>query len=134
VSVHRINIKGPWEFEWIEPPDGGPAGRAKMPADWASLFGERAGAVRWTRRFHEPTGLEPGDRVWLAFAGIGGTARITLDDEPLGLVTDAENVRFEITDRLDLTNTLRVEITFDPANASGPGGLYGVLALEIESA
>lgn len=136
---HRINLRGPWEFEWIEPPlsegSGIPTtGRIKMPADWRDTFGERAGLVRLSRRFHQPTGLELGDRVWLVFTGIGGEAVVAVDGVTLEPNSEAGELRFDITAALRPTNQAVVELRCDPSTTDGPLGLYDFVAVEIEPA
>jgi len=107
MPVHRIHLKGPWEYDWLGPapsaivsprtpadyarPDEAPPaeapadafaahGRVHMPCDWETLFGPRPGRARFTRRFHRPTNLEAGDSVRLVFDGLGGTSEVTLND------------------------------------------------------
>ena len=104
-----------------------------MPIDWVSLFGHQPGRACFRRRFGRPTNLEPHERVFLVFDGIGGAARVTLNDRCLGTI-DAENetAEFDVTGLLNWRNQMTVEIEFDPARSRGrPGGLWAPVVLEI---
>ncbi len=133
MPIHRINLRGPWEFEWLEPATGdAPAhGRVKLPSDWRDDFGDRAGRVRFRRHFHEPTGIEPEDSVWLHFTGVGGEFTVSLDGRPLA--SEDGTPRFEITDALQPTSVVVVEIVCDPSGTDEPLGLYDFVAVEIET-
>lgn len=135
-SLHRIRLKGPWEFEWLGgPPIAAPAtGRVTMPADWETLFGATAGRAVFRRRFHCPTNLEPDDRVWLVFDGVGGEGTVAINGEFVGrLQTSEQPQRLDVADRLQPFNEATVELAFDPAADANPGGLYAPVAIEIES-
>lgn len=135
MSIHRIKLRGPWDYTWLTDVDGNPSpnatehGRVTIPVDWRVAFGDRAGRVRFLRRFHQPTGVEVGDHVWLSFLGLSGQTRILLDDLPL----TGPSPRFEITDQLRPTNRLVVELECDPRTTTEPLGLHGLVVLEIES-
>jgi hypothetical protein len=104
-----------------------------MPQDWRDIFGETEGLVQFQRTFHSPTNLEPGTQIDLVFEGLGGEARIVLNDHavtPPDSPADSP-LRFEITETLQPSNNLRVEIQFDPEHSSEPGGLWGMVVLEI---
>lgn len=138
MPTHRIHLKGPWQYEWLGAGDAHlpfpRSGRVTMPADWQSLFGERSGTARFTRRFHRPTNLEPHERVLLAFDGVGGAARIALNGRSLGVIdAPARSARFVVTEFLSLNNELAVELRFDPDRCGQPGGLWGPVAIEIAS-
>ena len=105
-----------------------------MPADWQSVFGERPGTVRFTRQFHRPTNLQGYDRVLVAFDGVSGSARVSLNGKTLGAIDAPEPARFLVTELLSFYNELSVEIHFDPArHGETPGGLWGPVAIEIQS-
>src|SRR5262245_17267846 len=102
--THRIRLKGPWEYQWVASDDASPiesstaVGRVKMPSDWQSTFGDRAGTVRFRRRFHRPTNLEPHERVSIAFDGIGGSGQVWLNGTTLGtFAAEAHSLAFDIT-------------------------------------
>ncbi len=89
----------------------------------------------FSRRFHRPTNLEPHERVFLVFEGIGGAGRVRLNDEPLGQVTlNDRPIEFDVTGRLAPFNRIDVELQFTPSDTvPSQGGLYGAVALEIRS-
>jgi beta-galactosidase/beta-glucuronidase len=140
---HRMHLKGPWNYRWLEPPNPSAepdraevlldGDRIKMPASWQDAFGAATGRVIFSRRFQKPTNLDPEEQVHIAFDGIGGTAKIQLNDAPLGELQDvSETASINMTDRLAPTNVLSVEISFDGGDQ--PGGLWGAVAIEIHNA
>ncbi len=106
MPVHRINLKGPWEYEWVDgvvegEPEFGFAktGRVKMPTDWLLVFGTATGTVRFRRRFHRPTNLAADERVWIAFAAVGGVGTVAVNGATIGsVVCSPEPQRFDATD------------------------------------
>jgi beta-galactosidase/beta-glucuronidase len=86
------------------------------------------------RRFHCPTNLEPDDRVWLVFDGVGGEGTISVNGEVVGrLQSSGEPQRLDVATRLQPFNEATVELEFDPAGEQNPGGLFAPVAIEIES-
>src|SRR6266849_10307562 len=93
---HRIRLRGPWECEplaRIAPDEHGQTGRDSlpppcrmtMPCRWSEGGLENfAGRVRFRRRFGYPGRIDAHERVWLTFAGIGGTAEVWLNGQHLG--------------------------------------------------
>jgi len=138
VPIHRINLKGPWEFEWTGPPDteNPPtprSGRITMPCDWQTLFGEIPGAAIFRRRFHKPTNLGPDERVWLEFQGIGGNAAVALNGTPLGSLNNTTTGRLEMTAALQPFNELTVTLEYAPQRDGTPGGLHAPVVIAIKS-
>jgi len=143
--AHRIHLRGPWDYEWLEGPHplassiGAavkpelllPDHRLRMPADWFEAFGAVTGTVRFRRRFHAPTGLGPNDRVCLVCDGLSGTGTITVNSKPVGPAQQHEPI--EITARLQRFNELLIELTVTAPDAQGRGGLWGPVALEIHA-
>lgn len=85
------------------------------------------GSVRFSRRFHKPTGLE-GSKVWLVVEAVDAGAVIELNGCVLGkLPAASREARFDITAALDGVNL--VEITL-PAAHETPR--LGPVRLEIE--
>lgn len=135
---HRIHLRGPWEI--IPPtvavhglhPEGS---RQPLPQDWQALFGDAAGTATFERNFHAPTNLEPHEEVWLLLTEVAGAGQISLNGQVIGEFQAAAGAssRFDITTFLKPNNRLRIDLTFDPASQPGPGGLYGPVALDIES-
>jgi len=104
-AMHTIRLRGPWEQE--------------------SLAGE---LVRWTRRFHKPTGLDDNSRVWLVIENVAGEIDVTLNGRPMHLADSAAMAptRLEITALLQSHNVL--SLTLAAAGAITP------VRLEIEDA
>lgn len=130
MSVHRIRLRGPWQFEWLSSSVREPAsGRISLPADWRDLFGTESGQVCFRRKFNRPTNLEPGTDVNLVFEGVGGTATVKLNGQSLESQTKSH--RYRITEHLAPSNELQVDLQFDPTETPEPGGLWGLVVLEI---
>lgn len=130
---HQIQLRGPWEFEWLTtPPDGQPAaGRFTLPQDWRACWGETPGCVACHRWFHRPTNLEDNEQVWVVAEGLQGCRRFLLNGEHLADVdTEQPSIRIEVTTRLRARNQLSLQLVFDPC-ASGPTGIAGPVRLEI---
>jgi beta-galactosidase/beta-glucuronidase len=138
MHIHRIRLRGPWKFQWLSDPKPDPeSGRASLPQEWRELFGTNAGRVRFQRTFHAPTNLEPTSQVNLVFEGIGGDCRVSLNDREFGGQEGASResmLRFDITEGLLPSNDLRIEVQFLPNQTTQPGGLWGMVVLEIVEA
>ena len=132
--MHRMHLKGPWEFEPLAGDHPPAAGRVKLPQSWEDAWGEFRGEIRYRRRFHRPTNLDPHERVWIVFDGVGGSARVAVNTHALGNIAPGSGLpeRFEITLLLQSNNELVVDVSFG-ADASGPGGLWAPVAIEITS-
>jgi hypothetical protein len=142
---YRIALRGPWEFEPVATTDPGsemmtegkaasfPSGRARFPAGWTELFGEFRGKMRFRRRFHRPTNLDPHERVWLVLEAVGGTGRIEINGCSLGTVAHSTvPQRFDVTDFLIGNDDLVIELAWHGSTTgSEPGGLYAPVILEI---
>jgi hypothetical protein len=132
---HRIRLRGPWECEplaWAAQQTAlplPPKCKIIMPCRWGQTpLGEFAGTVRVRRRFGYPGRIDPHETVWLTFAGLDGTAEITLNGQSLGKRDGTEApFEFEVTQLLRPRNELVVDIT----DATGHGGLHEEVALEI---
>jgi hypothetical protein len=115
-SIHRIRLRGPWEFLWISPPAAlSPAARKgsiQLPAAWRAAFGELGGTVRLSRAFNRPSGLENGERVWLDVSAADETS-ISLNGAWLGRSAGG-TARFDVTDRLDLHCRVDLELSGSP--------------------
>lgn len=106
---HRIRLRRPWR---CEPSTDG---------------------ILWRRRFNRPTGLEPGQRVWVVVDGIAAEGSASLNGHELGrLMPDGRSCRFEVTGQLRLHNELVLELaTFPPVNDSPTDAPPVEVALEI---
>jgi hypothetical protein len=131
-----------------------PGGAMELPADWGeALSPEFQGEVRFVRRFNRPTGLDTASRVWLVIEDVDFHASVVLNGRDLGgvLASGAQNtadlprcpVRFDITPDLALQNVLSITVKCPqlgpmgaplprPGRTARPGGLIGLVRLEIE--
>ena len=134
---HRIRLRGPWECEVVgrsaaEDATELPAKRRinlPLQADDKSLP-DLSGRVRFSRKFGCPRRIDDYERVWMTFAGIGGTAELTLNGRLLGRQETANQAfEFDVTALLRTRNELSVVIeTTDPR-----GGLWGEVAMEVRA-
>jgi hypothetical protein len=131
-SVHRIRLVGPWEWTDWPVADSADWKKIRLPDDWSSFQESTASAI-FRRRFHCPTGIEPGDRVYVVIDTevLRGTIRLN----GAGLEKSARPSRidlsFEITDRLIDHNTLEIALT--ELSAIPQCGLGRPVVLEIVS-
>jgi hypothetical protein len=135
MSTHRIRLRGPWEYQALSPFAGVPdAGRVTMPAAWRDLFGDEAGRVLFRRRFNRPSNLDASGRVRLVFEGVRGGGEVRLNGRRLAnLSPEQTRLVLDVSDALEPHCLLEVEMDFDPAAYPElPGGLYGLVALEID--
>jgi hypothetical protein len=109
--------------------------RLKLPAEWRTEFGDRAGTVRFCRHFNKPTNLDSSESVFIVLTGFGGAGKASINGTQLGIiVADKPQAEFDITSHLQSGNQLALEIEFDPgSNVARPGGLWGPVVLEIRS-
>lgn len=137
---HRIHLKGPWDFVWLQGVLAGSgeftsSGTVTMPREWSEIFGLSSGVAQFRRKFHRPTNLEPHERVMLVMTEVRGSGTIRLNQHQLGdFAGTGDAVEFEITTLMNPFNEVVIEIQFDPCSQAGvAGGLYGAIALEIHS-
>ena len=125
-EVHSIRLAGPWRLEptgRFLPADAGlprlvavdlpEAQTVKMPADWSAVCGaEYCGQVRYTRRFHQPQGLQEGEVVWLVVEPARSCAEVWLNGQRLGKlpVVDSQ-LRVDVTKLLVEFNELVIVVT-----------------------
>jgi hypothetical protein len=156
LDFHIIRLRGLWQLKplarYVERPGGydrasadlPPSGKATMPADWSATCSQGfMGVVRFRRTFQKPTGLEPGDTVWLVVDPPRSRAAVVLAGQLLGEVRFSGPAgRFDITQLLEDRNTLEIEVEhpaldaagrpLDDGNLAAPGGLVGEVRLEIQ--
>lgn len=140
--MHTIRLRGPWRYEVLERRAGDQArpghGKQKLPADWSATLGaDFRGTARYTRVFHQPTGLERGQQVWLVVEPGPSALAVKLNDQPLppeaaGESDEGPFLRFAIGHLLSPTNHLIIDVTHT-ATASECGGLTGEVRLEIQT-
>ena len=150
--LHRINLKGPWNYEWLDGPHrrntSSPGeddsefsevllnhSRVRMPSSIEDAWGAVTGTVRFRRRFQRPTNLDPHERVHIAFDGLGGSARVLLNEKQIAELRDVESTRsVDVTEQICPTNTLTVDLHWNPdESAQSAGGLWGAVAIEIHA-
>lgn len=150
--MHRIQLKGPWEYrpisgsntteatagamdhpltlvpELIELPA---PGTIKFPASWDVFLGAFRGTVEFRRPFNCPTNLSAKERVDLVLDGVGGDADVKINGVYLGDIPNSTGRgRFDVTRYLRLHNEIRVTVTRTLATPD-PCGLWGTVSLEI---
>ena len=142
MSVHRIRLIGPWDYDWN--PTGIPVaatnlpamGSVKMPCDWQSLFGSQAGRATFSRKFHCPTNLEAHEQVAIVLSGVGGEGQVLLNGDLLfEFPAGSESPEVDVTQHLQRFNVLEVNLQFTPSTdtPATPGGLFGAVMIEIRS-
>ena len=144
--IHRMHLKGPWDYEWVEGPTGSASSdedmtmdsplltnfRVRMPSSVQEAFGNMSGRVIFRRRFQKPTNLDSNERVHIAFDGIGGRAEVSVNGKTLGsLSNNSETVSFDMTEALEQSNELAVDLTIVWNDDVEPGGLFQPVAVEI---
>lgn len=163
---HSIRLRGPWEYQPLvrfaplasghlhQTTEDLPAGgTAHLPADWGDLLGsDYQGVVRFTRRFHRPTGLDAASRVWLVIDDVDWHADVAVNEQTLGSAVcrlAAEPAAMRCPRRFDIRAGLLPEnllsLTVSSPQLSGdsvplprpgregqPGGVIGLVVLEIE--
>jgi hypothetical protein len=133
---HVIRLRGPWKFTPLSRTVGDlplPAvGKVTMPCDWGDSLGrDFRGRVCYVRRFGRPEFMPAYEQLWLVFNGIRSAATVSLNGERLGEVRGDDPGNFELTGKLAARNVLEV-IVEQPAEATEPGGITGIVQLEIE--
>ena len=141
---HTIRLRGPWKLEPLSETNATEqlpvaVRQKKLPADWSSVLGaDYRGAVRYTRSFHKPAGLEELEQVWIAVEPPRSQGEIALNGQQLGTVALGESTfRQEITPLLVDFNELAIVVTHpevaesDLSDDTGCGGLIGEVRLEI---
>lgn len=95
-----------------------------------------AGSRAWVRRFGRPSGIEPGDRIWLVM-DVPPPADATLNGSALPSLSEAAGPwRIDVTERLGVRNELVLPLDADDGGmrrATLPAARGGV-RLEIEVA
>lgn len=147
---HSIQLRGPWKYAAATDgiaegsaagcPTGigsawPVAGTAQMPTAWSRLLGDFAGRVLFTRRFHGPTNLDPGEAVRIRLISAGHSGSISLNGHALGQFETRFDWRSgDVTGLLQGSDELRIEL--DPhtnlaAGSAGESPLWESVALEI---
>jgi hypothetical protein len=145
--VHRMNLKGPWFYEWLDGPEPAAAfldrcadrdspqmstSRLRMPTSWFAAFGAVSGTVLLRRRFGRPSNLEAHERVHVTLDSVIGHAKIAVNGVPVAVI-DASTGRqsFDVTDKLTASNELSIRLTFDGRETGDDRRLLATVAIEI---
>lgn len=153
--MHRINLKGPWQFAVVDGEANLLAGnskqqRVKLPhqvseADLAGKETTENSRLVYSRRFGCPTGLEPNDRVDLCVGMSPASFRCYLNDQKLphsrlddeaSLDSEAASqvCRFAISALLQVNNHLQLSLAFSSDLASSNRcGLSSEVWIEIHA-
>ena len=145
--VHRMNLKGPWFFEWLDGPEPAAAfldrcadrespqmstSRVRMPASWPDAFGAVAGTVLLRRRFGRPSNLDAHERVHVTLDGVIGKAEVAVNGCLVDSLSPSEKPQsVDVTDRLDASNELSIRLTFDGREATDSAQPLASVAIEI---
>lgn len=145
--VHRMNLKGPWFYEWMHGPEPAAAfldrcadrdspqmstSRVRMPATWQDAFGAVAGTVLLRRRFGRPSNLEAHERIHVTLDCLAGDAEVAVNGATVAsAIASAEPQSFDVTDRLKTSNELSIKLTFDGRTTEDGGQPLTSVAIEI---
>jgi hypothetical protein len=145
--VHRMNLKGPWFYEWLDGPEPAAAfldrcadrespqmstSRVRMPASWLDAFGAVAGTVLLRRRFGRPSNLEARERVHITLDRVVGAADVAVNGELVASVTPSEEPQsLDVTDQLEVSNELSIRLTYDGREAADSDPPLASVAIEI---
>lgn len=117
----------------VDPP--GETQRVKMPCQVGEVLGESfAGRVGFSRRFGEPTAIEPHEAVWLVIDSPHRISAVSLNE--IGLFEsegERSRLELEITERLIVRNLLSVELEIVDVEQGDDRELLGEVWLEIRS-
>ncbi len=133
--MHRINLKGPWEFQPLSSVVEGSAlpgrGTVKFPVAWQDFLGDFRGSARFIRPFNRPTNLDAHERIDLVLDGIGGSVAVRLNQQAVGAIPASQHSgRFDITHLLQPHNVLEIDVDWD-GSSTEQGGLWAPVGLEI---
>ncbi len=108
-APHRIRLRRPWQCR---------------------LQGDR---VLWSRRFGRPTGLEPGDTVWIVVEQCPAAGALLLNGRPIGqLSSGTAESRFEVTALVEPRNEMVLDLAaVFPDSSAAPDSPPGVVSLEV---
>ena len=110
--MHTIRLRDPWDSELT-------------PQGW-----------QFSRRFQKPTGLNPGDHVFLEIEQIAHGGIVRLNGSELGPLVPGAINRWEITAQIHARNLIMLELAYAeellPEARKVPGDAVGEVRLEIE--
>lgn len=145
-APYRILLRGPWQCEplaraeldasghlvWSDTALPGPA-TVRLPDAWQALFGQFRGRVRFRRRFHPPSNISAGDRLFILLNATRSTGAVSVNGQFLGRIENPTGIeKFDVTGMLRVNNELEIQLEFTEfGDAAPPGGLFTPIALEI---
>ena len=115
--MHSIRLRGPWELYL---PGKAEPQRIEMPATWQTLLALTSQAplpspARLLRRFGQPTGITPTDRLQLVIESSAAACQVELNDQPLGSIAPSEQFRsFDVTALVRPRNELQIMLQIPP--------------------
>jgi len=110
-AAHTIRLRGPWEYRVLRVPGDPEARRTRIDiSNCEGLLHRAVGCLELTRRFNRPTGLNNKEQVDLILGPIAQLISLELNDESLGIGQAADELRYNITARLQTHNVLRMVI------------------------
>jgi hypothetical protein len=138
--IHSMRLRGPWEYVWLSPNLGEDSlgcplsGTVKIPVTWEECFGKTPGTVLWSRRFQQPTNVEPTERVMIAAPTLAGVQAVRINDASLPLDDQPESgFRFDITEVIQPTNLLQIEMICKSESEASERGMTEPAVIEIWS-
>jgi hypothetical protein len=97
--AHSFRLRDPWKCEQL-----------------------KDSAVRWTRIFHRPTGMEPDDQLFLVISGLPPDAQVTINGKPFAPAERAAGFTPTVPPQFNLTQILadsnQIELLIPPLTAS----------------
>ena len=136
-SGHRIRLRGPWTFQWLDDAGNplGVTGTLRHPADWPHVVGIRSGRMQLTRNFHAPSNLDPDEGVFVVLTGVQGDGAVRLNGKLLGIFGRLQTAcEFPCPLPLPFSNVLTIVVSFPAATDVSPDvGLFGTVELEIRT-
>jgi hypothetical protein len=129
--LHRIRLQGPWQA--VPPGDDSDSTPAdvSIPASWQDLFGQAIGTAILRRGFNRPTGLEPGNRVFIRLPAQSATiTRCSLNGIDLE-ASSSNSLSYDAIAALQPFNLLEILLQRDPGAPADSSGLVTPVLLEI---
>ena len=139
---HWIRLRGPWKVVRLDP-DGaeGIPESIRLPSDWSLVCQEGGGVARFSRRFQRPTHLDADERVTVTMTNVNTDVKAALNGRsvaplavPLGdpeCWPAAACRSFDVSDVLEVTNMLSLELRLPSVDDSPRMGLHEPVLLEI---
>jgi hypothetical protein len=126
-------LRGPWECLPADAPGGEPL-RVTPPCDVREALGnDFRGRVYLRRSFHAPVALVANEALWLVIESVGGPARVTLDERPLGEIAPGDGPwECDITALQQTRMQVVIELTVEDEH--GAAATLGAARLEVRDA